>query len=333
MAIDIGRRQFISALGGATVAWPLAARAQQSDRIRRIGILIGLSESDPVGRQWAQTLIKALQELGWKSGANLQLDLRFASDRDHMRTAAKELVELLPDLIAVTTTPATAEVLKQTRTIPVVFTVVSDPVGSGFVQSLPRPGGNATGFINLESSLGGKWLALLREIATRVKRVAILFNPTTAPQTAYYKRGLEAAAASLEITVEEAPVRETAEIETAIAALGQDPLASLIVLPDISSTTNRVLITSLAGRHRVVTVYWDGIFVREGGLVSYGVDLNDLQRRAASYVDRILKGAMPADLATQLPTKFELGVNLKAAKALGVTIPTSVLVAADEVIE
>jgi len=287
---------------GSAAAWPLAARAQQSDRKRRIGILIGLSENDPVGQQWARTLTQALQELGWKSGTNLQVDLRFASDRDHMGTAAKELVELQPDLIEVTTTPATAEVLKQTRTIPVVFTVVSDPVGSGFVQSLPRPGGNATGFINLESSLGGKWLGLLREIAPRVKRVAILFNPTTAPQTAYYKGALEAAAASLEIAVEPAPVRETAEIETTIAAL------------------------------RVVTVYWDGIFVREGGLMSYGVDLNDLQRRAAGYVDRILKGTTPADLAT-LPTKFELVVNLKTVKALGVAIPASVLATADEVIE
>src|SRR5271170_2262497 len=175
------RRGFIMLLGSAA-AWPLAVRAQQSDRKRRIGILIGLSENDPVGQQWARTLTQALQELGWKSGTNLLVDLRFASDRDHMRTAAKELVELQPDLIEVTTTPATAEVLKQTHTIPVVFTVVSDPVGSGFVQSLPRPGGNATGFINLESSLGGKWLGLLREIAPRVKRVAILFNPTTAPQ-------------------------------------------------------------------------------------------------------------------------------------------------------
>ena len=278
-------------------------------------------------------VIQVLQELGWKSGVNVQLDLRWASDRDHMQTAAKELVELQPDLIEVTTTLATGEVLKQTRTIPVVFTVVSDPVGSGFVQSLSRPGGNATGFINLESSLGGKWVGLLREIAPRVTRVAMLFNPTTAPQTAYYKGVVEAAAASLEITIEAAPVREAAEIETTIAALGQDPRASLIVLPDISSTTNRALITSLAARHRVVTVNWDAIFVREGGLASYGVDLDDLQRRAASYIDRILKGAKPADLPVQQPTKFELAVNPKTAKALGLTVPQSLLATADEVIE
>jgi putative ABC transport system substrate-binding protein len=189
------RLRRITLLGSTTVAWPLAARVQQSDRVRRVGILIGLSESDPVGQEWARTLIQALQELDWKSGVNVQLDLRLASDRDHMQTVAKELVELQPDLIEVTTTPATEEVLKQTRTIPVVFTVVSDPVGSGFVQSLSRPGGNATGFINLESSLGGKWVGLLREIAPRVTRVAMLFNPTTAPQTAYYKGVLEAAAA------------------------------------------------------------------------------------------------------------------------------------------
>jgi putative ABC transport system substrate-binding protein len=263
----------------------------------------------------------------------LRLEYRWASDRQKMQAAAKELVELRPDLILVTTTPATAEVLRETQTIPVVFTVVSDPVGSGFVQSLARPGGNATGFINMESSLGGKWIGLLKEIAPQVTRAMMMFNPDTAPQTAYYRGPLEAAAASLGIKVESSPVRETAQIETTISALGQDREAGLIVLPDIFSTSHREPIISLAARHRVAAVYWADIFVRDGGLVSYGVDLTDLQRRAAGYVDQILKGAKPSDLPTQLPTKFDFLVNLKAAKALDLTVPATILARADEVIE
>jgi putative ABC transport system substrate-binding protein len=327
------RRKFITFLGGASAAWPLAARAQQGDRIRRIGMLMGLAESDPEGQRWAQTFIQALQELGWRSGTNVRIDLRWATDLDHMRTFAKELVELQPDLIQVTTTPATAEVLRQTRTIPVVFSVVSDPVGWGFVQNLPRPGGNATGFINIESSLSGKWVELLKEIAPRVTRVAMLFNPATAPQTAYYRGPLEAAAASLGIAAMTAPIRETAEVETAITALGQDPHAGLIALPDIFVTAHRDLIISLAARHHVAAIYPLRLFVRAGGLVSYGVDLPDLQRRAAGYVDRILKGATPADLPVQLPTKFELAVNLKTAKGLGLTVPPTLLATADELVE
>jgi len=243
------------------------------------------------------------------------------------------LVELRPDLILVTTTPATAEVLQETHTIPVVFTVVSDPVGSGFVQSLARPGRNATGFINMESSLGGKWVGLLKEIAPQVTRAVTMFNPETAPQATFYSGSLEAAAASLGIKVEPSPVRETARIETTIEALGQDRQAGLIVLPDIFSTSHREAIISLAARHRVVSVYFSHLFVRDGGLVSYGVDLTDLQRRAAGYVDRILKGAMPSELPTQLPTKFEFVVNLKTAKALDLTVPAAILAGADEVIE
>jgi putative tryptophan/tyrosine transport system substrate-binding protein len=327
------RREFVTLLGGAAAAWPLTVSAQKLDRIPRIGMLMGLAENDPEGQRWVQTFIQALQELGWRSGTNVRIDLRWATDLDHMRTFAKELIELQPDLIQVATTLATAEVLRQTRTIPVVFTVVSDPVGSGFVQNLPRPGGNATGFINIESSLGGKWLNLLREIAPGVTRVAMLFNPGTAPQTAYYRGPLESAAASLGIAATATPIREPAEIETTIAALGQDPQSGLIVLPDFFVASHRDLITSLAARHRVAAVYPFRFFVRAGGLVSYGVDLPDLQRRAASYVDRILKGATPADLPVQLPTKFELAINLKTAKALGLTVPPTLLALADEVIE
>jgi putative ABC transport system substrate-binding protein len=252
------RRDFLGVLGGAA-AWPLAAYAQQPERMRRIGMLMGLPESDPEGQRWVQTFIQALQELGWRSGTNVRIDLHWASDLDHMRVSAKELIELQPDLIQVTTTPATAEVLRQTRTIPVVFSIVSDPLGSGFVQSLPRPGGNATGFINLESSLGGKWLEIIKEIAPRITRVVMLFNPTTAPQTAYYKDPLEAAAMSFGIKAEWVPIRQTAEIETTIAALGQDQQAGLIVPPDLFTVSHRDLISSLAARHRVITVYAFGV--------------------------------------------------------------------------
>jgi ABC-type uncharacterized transport system substrate-binding protein len=326
------RRAFITLIGGAA-AWPFAARAQQADRIRRVGVLVSLAEGDSEGQGWAKAFLKALQGLGWKDGTNLRIDFRWASDRNKMRTAAKELVELQPDLILVTTTPATAEVLQETHSIPVVFTVVSDPVGSGFVQSLARPGRNATGFINYESSLGGKWIGLLREIAPHITRAMVMFNPETAPQTAFYRGPLEVAAASLGIKVESSPVRETAQIEATIEALGQDREAGLIVLPDIFNYSHRGPIISSTARHRVISVYSDGIFVRDGGLVSYGVDLTDLQRRAASYVDRILKGAMPSDLPTQLPTKFEFVVNLKTAKALDLTVPPAILARADEVIE
>ena len=326
------RREFITLIGGV-VAWPLAAQAQPANRIRRIGILVSLVEGDPEGQEWVNAFRQSLKELGWKDGENLRFDYRWASDRNKMRACAKELVELHPDLILVTTTPATAEILQATDTIPVVFTVVSDPVGSGFVQSLARPGRNATGFINMESSLGGKWIGLLKEIAPHVTRATMIFNPETAPQTAYYRGPLEAAAASLGIKVEWAPVRETAQIETMIETLGRDREAGLVVLPDIFSTSHREPIISSAARRRVVSVYSSSIFVRDGGLVSYGVDLTDLQRRAANYADRILKGAMPSDLPAQLPTKFEFLVNLKTAKALDLTVPSTILTRADEVIE
>jgi putative ABC transport system substrate-binding protein len=327
------RREFLRLIGGSAAAWPLTAHSQQPDRMRRIGVLVSLEEDDAEGQRWVKAFTQSLTELGWKSGTNVRFDFRWASDRKKMRICAKELVELRPDLILVTTTPATAEVLQETQSIPVVFTVVSDPVGSGFVQSLSRPGRNATGFINMESSLGGKWMGLLREIAPDVTRVVMMFNPETAPQAAYYRGPLEAAAASLDITVEAAPVRETAQIEMTIAALGQDRKAGLIVLPDIFSTSHRVPIISMTARHRVIAIYWAEIFARDGGLVSYGVDLTDLQRRAASYVDRILKGATPSDLPTQLPTKFEFVINLKTAKALDLTVPASMLARADELIE
>ncbi len=327
------RRQFIGLLGGAA-AWPVAARAQRSDRVRRIGMLNTLAEDDPQGQQQEQTLLQSLQELGWKRGTNLEVDLRWgASNNERIQMIAKELVAAQPDVIQVTTTPGTAAVLRETRTIPVVFSIVSDPVGAGFVASLPHPGGNATGFINIESSMGGKWLELLKEVAPHVSRVTLLFDPTTGPQANYYQEPIEAAARSLAIALKSAPVGDVAAIETEIAATVQERDTGLVVFPDIFTFTHRDLIVSLANRRNLPAVYPFTVFASAGGLVSYGVDLLDLQRRAAGYVDRILKGTKPEDLPVQLPTKFELAVNLKTAKALGLTIPESLLARADEVIE
>jgi putative ABC transport system substrate-binding protein len=289
---------------------------------------------DPEGERWAQAFLQALPELGWRRGTNIQIDLRWvATDFNRMQAIAKELVQSQPDLIEVTSTPATAAILRETHTIPVVFAIVSDPLGSGFIQSLAQPGGNATGFINIEASLGGKWVELLKEIAPRISRVSMLFNPKTAPQTEYYRPSLEAAAASLGVAVVASPVSNPDEIEKAIVGLGEN--AALIVVPDIftAAQSQRDLIISLAASHRIPVIASVAQFIRAGGLISYGVDLPALQRRAATYVDRILKGIRPQDLPVQLPTKFELVINLKTARGLGLDIPTTVLARADEVIE
>jgi putative ABC transport system substrate-binding protein len=328
------RREFITLLGGAAVAWPLAARAQQTERMRRIGMLVGLPEGDPEGEVWAQAFLKALPGLGWRRGTNIQIDLRWvATDFDQMQAIAKELVQSQPDVIEVTSTPATAAILRATNTIPVVFSIVSDPVGSGFIQSLGRPGTNATGFVNIEASMGGKWVELLKEIAPRTSHVSLLFNPRTAPQTDYYRVSLENAAPSLALDVIASPVSNRDEIENVILGLGQD--AGLIVMPDIfmAAKSQRDLIISLAAQRRVPVIFGFAFYVRAGGLISYGVDLPDLQRRAATYVDRILKGAKPQDLPVQLPTKFELAINLKTAKTMGLSVPPQLVARADEVIE
>jgi putative ABC transport system substrate-binding protein len=327
------RREFITLLGGAAAAWPLAAHAQQ-DRVRRIGVLIALGEDDPQGQQQAQTLLQSLQELGWKRGTNLEVDLRWGgTNNERIQMVAKELVAEQPDVIQVTTTPGTAAVLRETRTIPVVFSIVSDPVGSGFVASLSHPGGNATGFINIESSMGGKWVELLKEVAPDVSGVTLLFDPATGPQVDYYRGPIETAARVLTIALKSAPVGDVAAIETEIAATAQEPHMGLIVHPDIFTYTHRDLIVSLANRANLPAVYPFAVFTSAGGLLSYGVDLLDLQRRAAGYVDRILKGSKPEDLPVQLPTKFELAVNVKTAKALGLSIPQSLIATADQVIE
>jgi len=327
------RRDFIKVIAGSAITWPLTTHAQQ-DRVRRIGVLIALGEDDPQGQQQAQTLLQSLQELGWKRGTNLEVDLRWGgTNNERIQMMAKELVAEQPDVIQVTTTPATAAVLHETRTISVVFSIVSDPVGGGFVASLSHPGGNATGFINIESSMGGKWVELLKEIAPDVSRVTLLFDPATGPQVDYYRGPIEAAAQSLAITLKSAPVGDVAAIETEIAATAQERRAGLIVHPDIFTYTHRDLIVSLANRANLPAVYPFTVFTSAGGLLSYGVDLLDLQRRAAGYVDRILKGTKPEDLPVQLPTKFELAVNVKTAKTLGLAIPQSLIATADEVIQ
>jgi putative ABC transport system substrate-binding protein len=276
--------------------------------------------------------IQALRDLGWRNGADLQIDVRWAGEIADMTTGAKELVALQPDLIHVTTGLATAEILKQTLTIPVVFSVVNDPVESGFVQSLQRPGGNATGFTNIDPSLGVRWMGLLKDIAPRITRAAMVFNPSDEKMDKRWDF-LKTAAEPLGITLEAAPVQNTAELETTIAALGRDPQAGLIVIPGSFIRSNHALITSLAARHRVVAIYPTVDFVKAGGLASYAVDLPDLQRRAAGYADRILKGETPAALPVLPPEKFELLINLNVAKALGLTVPPALLARATEVIK
>ena len=328
------RRDFIVLLGSSAAAWPLAAYAQQPT-MSRIGVLIGLTEGDPEAEKWIQALVEGLTQLGWKRDKNMRVDIYSATEPARMQQMAKDLIKLRPDLIQVTTTPFTAAVLRETHTIPVVFSIVSDPLGSGFVESLARPGGNATGFVNLEDSVAGKWLVLLKDLAPQIYRVSILFNPETAPQWAYYLKFLEAAGLSLALKLKLVQISKTDEIEAEIDQLAQQSDAGLVILPDVflGAQAPREMIIAGTARRRIPAVYPVARWVIDGGLVSYGVDFADLQRRAASYVDRILKGAKPQDLPVQLPTKFELVINLKTAKALGLTVPDKLLSTADKVIE
>jgi putative tryptophan/tyrosine transport system substrate-binding protein len=327
------RREFITLLGGAA-AWPLAARAQQPDRVRRIGVLMAFAESDHGAQSWVAAFREELGKLGWMEGRNIEINTRWATaDVESMQRLAKELVAVQPDFILTSSTPATAAMLQQTRTIPIIFVWVADPVGSGFVASLPRPGGNVTGFTPIEGSLGGKWVELLKEIAPRVARVSLLFNPAMATFVEDYLSPFKAAAASLGVEAIVAPVHDRSELESVVAAQAREPKSGLIVIPDAFTIGHRAEITLLAARHRVPAVYWSRSFAELGGLVSYGPDSIEPYRRAASYADRILKGEKPADLPVQNPTKYELVINLKAANALGLDLPASVLARADEVIE
>jgi putative ABC transport system substrate-binding protein len=327
------RRDFI-ALAGAAVVWPLAASAQQADQMRRIGVLMSIAATEPGAQARVAAFRKELQELGWAEGRNIHIDIRWASsDAALMQRLAKELVALQPDLILSHNTPTTAALLQQTRTIPIVFAIVSDPVGSGFIASFPRPGGNVTGFTNIEPAMAGKWLELLKEIAPRVTRVAFLFNPATAPYADYYVSPLEAAAASFSLEAIAAPVRDASELESAIAAQAGAPNGSLVVMPDSFLVSHRAEITSLAARYRLPAVYPFRTFVELGGLLSYGNDLLDGFRRAATYADHILKGATPSALPVQAPVKFELVINLKTAKVLGLDVPFDLQLRADKLIE
>jgi len=329
------RRQVIRLIGGAAVSWPLAVRAQQHDEVRRIGVLLNVAADDPEAQTSVAAFKQALQQLGWSEGRNLQIDFRGAAgDPERMQAFAKELVAIQPHVILTRSTPVTAALLKQTRTIPIVFTVVSDPVGEHFVESLARPGGNATGFTNVEFSLTGKWLELLKEVAPGVKRVAFIFNPKLAPGGgSYYTRLIEASAPTFAVTPTVAPVHDGAEIERAIVEFVREPNGGLVVLPDATTLVHRKLIVALADRHRVPAIYAFRIIVMDGGLISYGIDVVDQYRQAAGYVDRILKGAKPAELPVQLPTKFAMDINLKTAKRLGLNVPLLMQQRADEVVE
>ena len=328
------RREFITLLGGTAAAWPLAARAEQSDRMRRIGVLMGFAESDPTAQSWIAAFQNALAKLGWTEGSNLRIELRWAAaDPDKIRSFAKELVDLRPDAIFDQTTPVTGALASETQTIPIVFVYVADPIGSGFAPSLARPGGNITGFTYLEPTTGGKWVGLLKEIAPRTAHVGILFNPATTPPLKFYMPSIQAAASSFAIEASSAPVHAKDEIEGVIAAQARNPGGGLLVMPDVFNDANRELIIALAAHLGVPAIYPRPVFAESGGLIAYGADLTEQFRQAARYIDRILKGANPGDLPIQQPTKFDLAINVKTAKALGLNIPQSMLLLADEVIE
>jgi putative tryptophan/tyrosine transport system substrate-binding protein len=328
------RREFITLVGGATAAWSPAARAQQPNRMRLIGVLMGYVESDPGAQYELAVFRSALSKLGWTEGGNLKIELRWgAGDPDRTTTFAKELVGLRPDVILSQTTPVTVALSRETRTIPIVFASVADPIASGFAASLARPGGNITGFALFESALGGKWVELLKEIAPRTVHVAILFNPTTAPTFNVYMSSIQTAASSFAVQTRATPIHTKEEIEGIVAAQARDPGGGLIVMPDTFNTANRELIIALAARYSVPAIYYRRSFPDSGGLASYGDDRAQLYRDAAEYIDRILRGARPEDLPVRQPTKFELVINLKVAKALGLTVPPSLLTGADEIIE
>jgi putative tryptophan/tyrosine transport system substrate-binding protein len=328
------RREFITLLGGAAVAWPLAARAQQAERRRRIGILFGgFSDTDPEPRARVKAFRRHLEDLGWAEGHNVKIELRIgAGDADRVRTYAEELTAMMPDVLAANSGPAAAALARQTKTIPIVFASLLDPVGSGLVASLARPGGNITGFSNFEPAMAGKWLELLKEIAPDVTRVLVVFDRANRSSAEFY-RMIEGLAPPLHLQHHSAAVANAGDIEHAIDSFAHDPAGGLIVVGGTVAAANREAIVGLAGRHRLPAIYSFGYYARIGGLISYGVDGVDLWRRAATYVDRILRGATPADLPVQAPTKFELVINLKTAKALGLTVPPTLLATADEVIE
>jgi putative tryptophan/tyrosine transport system substrate-binding protein len=329
----VKRREFITLLGGAAAAWPLAAGAQQQERMRRIGVLMNLASDDLDSSRRVTAFVQGLEELGWTDGRNLRIDTRWAAgDADRVRTYAGELVALAPDVILATGGTTVGPLQQTTRTVPIVFVQVPDPVGAGYVASLARPGGNATGFTNLEYGLSGKWLELLKQIAPRVTRAAVLRDPAVSDGIGQFA-AMQGVAPSLGVELSPFGVRDASEIERAITTFSRGSDSGLIVTASALTILHRELIITLAARHRLPTVYPFRFFVTGGGLMSYGTELLDTYRQAASYIDRILKGEGPSDLPVQQPTKFELVINLKTAKALGITIPLLLLGRADEVIE
>jgi putative ABC transport system substrate-binding protein len=327
------RREFITLLGGAAAAWPLAARGQQSDQVRRVGLLMGYPEGDRQARANVAAFREGLRSLGWIEGRNIQLEFRWAGgDPDKARAFAKELVGIKPDVIVPSTNQVTEILQHETRAIPIVFVFVGDPVGSGFVKSLSRPGGNITGFANFENSIGAKWLEILKELDPKTRNVGFIHSPLAAPNIGFL-RAAEAAGPSLRVKVFPLPVNNAADIERTVAAFTTEPNGGLIVAPHAVTLAYRDLIIAMAAQHRLPAVYSDRYFAESGGLLSFGNNTADLFRRSTTYIDRILKGGEPAELPVQLPTKFELIINLKTAKTLGLDVPLFLQQRADDVIE
>jgi len=331
---DMKRREFIILLGGAAAAWPIAARAQQSQRIRRVGVLMAVAESDADVHSGVALFQQSLQELGWTDGRNLRIDYRWGdADPARIQSLAKELVGLQPDVLVAHSTPSAKGLLQVTRSIPIVFLTVTDPLGQGLVASLARPGGNITGFSVFEFSLGTKWVEVLKQIAPGTRRVTAIFNPETAPYFGMYLRSIEAATSAIAIELIAVQVRSEEDISNVIRKVGSEPDGGLFVLPDSHNVVHRKRIIELSAQYRLPAIYYFRYFASDGGLISYGPDEMDLFVRTASYVDRILKGTSASDLPVQQPTKFELVINLKTAKALGLNVPDRLLALANEVIE
>ena len=328
----MNRRTLITLLGGAAAAWPLAARAQQADRVRRIGVLVGLPEHDANMIARLTALRQELDRLGWSEGRNVHIEYRYAPAGAHVEELAKELLALQPDVIVAHTVSVAGALRRQTRTIPIVFVSVGDPFGAGFIASLARPGGNLTGLMTFEASIAGRWVAMLKEVAPHLKRAMFLGNPKTTTYD-YYLRAADAAAMALNVELSPTHVESSSDIERSIADFAPGQNVAMVVPPDLTTSTYGDLIVALANKHRLPAVYAFSYLVVGGGLMSYGTDRVAEMRQAASYVDRLLRGAAPGDLPVQTPTKFETAINLKTAKALGLEIPPTLLASADEVIE
>jgi ABC-type uncharacterized transport system substrate-binding protein len=332
MTLMIGRRELLAALSGAAAAWPLAAHPQQPDRMRRIGVLLGAAADDPQFQTWVGAFLQGLALSGWTIGRNVRIDTRWAPNAAQLSRHAAELAALAPDVILAHGASAVGPLLQATRTVPIVFPMVVDPIGMGFVDSLSRPGGNATGFMGYEYSLSGKWLELLKEVAPGVKRAAV-FRDLSTPAGIGQFSAIQSVAPPLDIEVTLLNMRDAAEIERAVAVFARSSNGGLIVTAGPAAVLHRELIVTLAARHKLPAVYYERYFAAAGGLISYGPDFVDQYRRAAGYVDRILKGEKPADLPVQAPTKYELVINLQTAKTLGLEVPPTLLARADEVIE